>query len=49
VALEGWEEQGDDDGEPLEVPDQAIEEILMDQDFSAFPVEDLDESPGSRS
>ncbi|MGH7373402.1 MAG: vWA domain-containing protein [Candidatus Rokuibacteriota bacterium] len=43
VALEGWEEQGDDDGEPLEVPGVSDKEILMDQDFSHFPVEDLDE------
>jgi len=43
VALEGWEEQGDDDGEPLEVPGVSDKEILMDQDFSQFPVEDLDE------
>jgi len=43
VALEGWEEQGDDDGEPLEVPGISDKEILMDQDFSGFPVEDLDE------
>ncbi|MGH7420088.1 MAG: vWA domain-containing protein [Candidatus Rokuibacteriota bacterium] len=43
VALEGWEEQGDDDGEPLEVPGVSDKEILMDQDFSSFPVEDLDE------
>jgi hypothetical protein len=43
VALEGWEEEGDDDGEPLEVPGVSDKEILMDQDFSTFPVEDLDE------
>ncbi len=43
VALEGWEEQGDDEGEPLEVPGVSDKEILMDQDFSSFPVEDLDE------
>ena len=43
VALEGWEEQAEDDGEPLEVPGVSDKEILMDQDFSAFPVEDLDE------
>jgi uncharacterized protein with von Willebrand factor type A (vWA) domain len=43
VALEGWEEEGEDDGEPLEVPGVSEKEILMDQDFSAFPVEDLDE------
>jgi uncharacterized protein with von Willebrand factor type A (vWA) domain len=43
VALEGWEEQAEDEGEPLEVPGVSDKEILMDQDFSAFPVEDLDE------
>jgi uncharacterized protein len=43
VALEGWEEEGDDDGEPLEVPGVSDKEILLDQDFSSFPVEDLDE------
>jgi uncharacterized protein with von Willebrand factor type A (vWA) domain len=43
VALEGWEDQGDDDGEPLEVPGVSDKEILVDQDFSSFPVEDLDE------
>ena len=43
VALEGWEEQGDDDGEPLEIPGVSDKEILVDQDFSSFPVEDLDE------
>ena len=43
VALEGWEEQGDDDGEPLEVPGVSDKEILVDQDFSSFPAEDLDE------
>ncbi len=43
VALVGWEEAGDDDGEPLEVPGVSDKEILMDQDFSSFPVEDLDE------
>jgi len=43
VALEGWEEEGQDDGDPLEVPGVSDKEILMDQDFSAFPVEDLDE------
>ncbi len=43
VALEGWEEQAEDDGEPLEVPGVSDKEILMDQDFSAFPIEDLDE------
>jgi uncharacterized protein with von Willebrand factor type A (vWA) domain len=43
VMLEGWEEAGDDDGEPLEVPGVSEMEVLMDQDFSAFPAEDLDE------
>jgi hypothetical protein len=43
VALEGWEEDGEEDGEPLEVPGVSEKEILMDQDFSTFPVEDLDE------
>ena len=43
VALDAWEEQGEDDGEPLEVPGVSDKEILMDQDFSSFPVEDLDE------
>jgi uncharacterized protein with von Willebrand factor type A (vWA) domain len=43
VALDSWEEQGEDDGEPLEVPGVSDREILMDQDFSSFPVEDLDE------
>jgi uncharacterized protein with von Willebrand factor type A (vWA) domain len=43
VALDSWEEQGEDDGEPLEVPGVSDREVLMDQDFSSFPVEDLDE------
>jgi hypothetical protein len=43
VALDAWEEQGEDEGEPLEVPGVSDKEILMDQDFSSFPVEDLDE------
>jgi uncharacterized protein len=43
VALEAWEESGDDDGEPLEVPGMSDREALMEKDFSAFPVEDLDE------
>ena len=43
VALDAWEERGEDDGEPLEVPGVSDKEILMDQDFSSFPVEDLDE------
>jgi uncharacterized protein with von Willebrand factor type A (vWA) domain len=43
VALEGWEEEGSDDSEPLEVPGMSDREALMDQDFSTFPAEDLDE------
>jgi uncharacterized protein with von Willebrand factor type A (vWA) domain len=43
VALEGWEEQGEDDGEPLEVPGVSAQEVLMDQDFSTFPSDQLDE------
>src|SRR5262249_24778004 len=33
VALEGWEEEGSDDSEPLEVPGMSDREALMDQDF----------------
>jgi len=43
VALETWEEAGADDAEPLEVPGVSDREVLMDQDFSTFPAEDLDE------
>jgi uncharacterized protein with von Willebrand factor type A (vWA) domain len=43
LALEGWEEEAADDGEPLEVPGVSEREVLMDRDFSTFPAEDLDE------
>jgi uncharacterized protein with von Willebrand factor type A (vWA) domain len=43
VALEAWEESGADEGEPLEVPGVSDRDVLMDQDFSTFPGEDLDE------
>lgn len=43
IALEGWEEEGNDDGEPLEVPGVSAQEVLMDQDFSSFPADQLDE------
>ncbi|HET8578584.1 MAG TPA: VWA domain-containing protein [Methylomirabilota bacterium] len=43
VALEGWEESAGEDGEPLEVPGVSDRDVLMDQDFSTFPAEDLDE------
>jgi uncharacterized protein len=43
VALEGWEEQGEDEGDPLEVPGVSAQEVLMDQDFSTFAADQLDE------
>jgi len=43
LALDSWEEEVEDDGEPLEVPGQSEREVLMDRDFSTFPAEDLDE------
>ncbi len=43
VALESWEEPGEEEGEPLEVPGMSGHEVLMEQDFSTFPAEDLDE------
>src|SRR5262249_25074695 len=43
VALEAWEEEGGDDGDPLEVPGMSEREVLMEKDFSAFAAEDLDE------
>ncbi len=44
VALEAWEEESDgDQEEPLEVPGVSDREVLMEQDFSTFPAEDLDE------
>jgi uncharacterized protein with von Willebrand factor type A (vWA) domain len=43
VALESWEEPGGEESEPLEVPGMSGQEVLMEQDFSTFPTEDLDE------
>ncbi|MET0849916.1 MAG: VWA domain-containing protein [Candidatus Rokuibacteriota bacterium] len=43
LALEAWEEEVEDDGDPLEVPGVSANEVLMDQDFSTFPAEQLDE------
>jgi uncharacterized protein with von Willebrand factor type A (vWA) domain len=43
VALESWEEAGAEAGEPLEMPGVSDREVLMDQDFSTFPAEELDE------
>jgi uncharacterized protein with von Willebrand factor type A (vWA) domain len=42
VALDDWEGEGADD-EPLEVPGLSDREALMEQDFSTFPAEQLDE------
>ena len=43
VALEEWEDSGAEESEPLEVPGTSDQEVLMEQDFSTFPAEDLDE------
>jgi hypothetical protein len=44
LALEEWQEDtGEDEGEPLEVPGVSAREVLVDQDFSAFPADQLDE------
>ncbi len=43
VTLEAWEESDGDQEEPLEVPGVSDRDVLMDQDFSTFPAEDLDE------
>jgi len=43
VALDDWDEGGAADDEPLEVPSLSDREALMDQDFSTFPAEQLDE------
>jgi len=43
VALEDWEEGEGGDDEPVEVPRLSDREALMDQDFSTFPAEQLDE------
>ncbi len=43
VALEDWDEGEPSDGDPLEVPGQSEREVLMEQDFSTFPAEQLDE------
>ncbi len=43
LALEGWEEENAEAGEPLEVPGLSDQELLMEQDFSSFPAEELDE------
>src|SRR5229473_6908973 len=43
IALEDWDEGEAQEGEPLEVPGQSDREMLMEHDFSTFPVEQLDE------
>jgi len=43
VALDDWEEGEGADDEPVEVPGLSDREALMDQDFSTFPAEHLDE------
>ena len=43
LALEAWEDDGAETGEPLEVPGVSEHEVLMDQDFSTFPADQLDE------
>ena len=43
LSLEGWEAEAEDEGDPLEVPGTSAQEVLVDQDFSTFPAEQLDE------
>ena len=43
IALEDWDEGEAQEGEALEVPGQSDREMLMEHDFSTFPVEQLDE------
>jgi uncharacterized protein with von Willebrand factor type A (vWA) domain len=43
VALDDWDESESADDEPLEVPGVSDREALMEQDFSTFPSEQLDE------
>jgi uncharacterized protein len=43
IALDEWEEGEGSDDEPLEVPGLSDREALMEQDFSTFPAEQLDE------
>jgi uncharacterized protein with von Willebrand factor type A (vWA) domain len=43
VALDDWEDGEAADDEPVEVPGLSDREALMDQDFSTFPAEQLDE------
>ena len=43
VALDDWDQAEAADDEPLEVPGLSDREALMEQDFSTFPAEQLDE------
>jgi len=44
MALDDWNDEGEaTDDEPLEVPGLSDREALMEQDFSTFPAEQLDE------
>jgi len=43
VALDDWDQGEAADDEPVEVPGVSDREALMDQDFSTFPAEQLDE------
>jgi len=43
IALDDWEGGDAADDEPVEVPGLSDREALMDQDFSTFPAEQLDE------
>ncbi len=43
IALDDWDEGEGSDDEPLEVPGLSNREVLMEQDFSTFPAEQLDE------
>jgi uncharacterized protein with von Willebrand factor type A (vWA) domain len=43
IALDDWDQGEPADDEPLEVPGLSDREALMEQDFSTFPAEQLDE------
>lgn len=43
LSLEAWEEQDAAEDEPLEVPGLSEREVLMEQDFSTFSADQLDE------
>jgi uncharacterized protein with von Willebrand factor type A (vWA) domain len=43
VALDDWDQGEATDDEPVEVPGLSDREALMEQDFSTFPAEQLDE------